>query len=339
MFIFTTKIIGKTFFYECLGRWIILSNYFFKYFRLAIFKNICFFLVFSQILLNKRIKKPRQTIKQISSILNEVINMFVITLLVLKLGNCENTTNEIMNTLTKIGIKAKNPSNVPISSLWLNHILWRVGLGCVNESIEQGRSYYNMNINISNCFFSRFSLYIWDGGVIYATQLSRSMYVNNSMFYNCSARSGGAIFYYGCPISFLRMICANRCFASSWCHFALTKTEFMSHMEFLSVSHGSDEFTVQSTILIKNGDQRVDNTNCSMNNANYISGIDINSPTIFTSSHCTYSNNKASGFKCISCFSSYGSILISYANIVHNNSPSEYGVVYTSGNTLKTMMH
>jgi len=53
-----------------------------------------------------------------------------------------------------------NPKKFPIVSLLPfrlndNGSIWNVVLGCESESIAQGRSYENKNINISNCFFSR----------------------------------------------------------------------------------------------------------------------------------------------------------------------------------------
>jgi len=75
-----------------------------------------------------------------------------------------------------------------------------------------------------------------------------------------------------------------------------------------------------------------------MNNAEMISGIGIYSPSSFTSSHCTFSNNKVSTYICIMFYSNSGTISMSYANIVHNNSPSQYGVVFTWGAGSRKMM-
>jgi len=68
-----------------------------------------------------------------------------------------------------------------------------------------------------------------------------------------------------------------------------------------------------------------------MNNANQVSGILINSSSSFTSSQCTFSNNKVSHSICIYIYSDSGTITMSYANIVHNNSPSYGGVVFVNG--------
>jgi len=53
--------------------------------------------------------------------------------------------------------------------LWLddNEIIWDGGVGCEKESIDQGRSYVDKNINISLCFFERSLTYSGDGGVTY----------------------------------------------------------------------------------------------------------------------------------------------------------------------------
>jgi len=108
----------------------------------------------------------------------------------------------------------KNPKNYPIVPLlWLNdnEIICNVGLGCESESIDQGRSYVDKNINISNCFFSRYSSYSGHGGVIYVSASSCSMNVIYSMFYNCVCSSHGGAIYFSSSNSYLRMICANSC--------------------------------------------------------------------------------------------------------------------------------
>jgi len=149
------------------------------------------------------------------------------------------------------------------------------------------------------------------------------------MFYNCvCSGDGGAIYFYS-PNSYLRMICANSCSASGY-HFAYLSAYQVNQVEYLSVSNCSHTTSGYYSILLYTGDQRVDNTNSSMNNAERRSGIGISSPSTFTSSHCTFSNNKVSYWICIGFYSESGTISMSYANIVHNNSPS-YGVVHVEG--------
>jgi len=201
-------------------------------------------------------------------------------------------------------------------------------LGCENELIDQGRSYENENIEISQCFFSRYLMYSSDngyGGVIYVDADSFFMKVNNTMFYNCCCSSeGGAIFFKSSNL-YLRMICANRCSASSF-HFACLVASQINQIEFLSMSDCSHSASGWYSILLGTGYQRDENANSSMNNAFLASGIFINSPSSFTSSHCTFSNNHVSHSVCIIFYSDAGIMIISYSNIVHNNSPL-YGVV------------
>jgi len=228
--------------------------------------------------------------------------------------------------------------------LWLNdnEIICNVGLGCESESIDQGRSYVDKNINISNCFFSRYSSYSGDGGVICVTVSSCSMNINYSMFYNCVCSNYGGAIYFISSNSYLRMICANSCScgASSGCHFAYLSVSQVNQVEYLSVSNCSHTTDGYWSIYLYSGNQRVDNTNSSMNNAEYVSGIYIYSPSSFTSSHCTFSNNKVSHSICIRFYSSSGTISMSYANIVHNNCPSSnYGVVEVSGEGSRKMMY
>jgi len=91
------------------------------------------------------------------------------------------------------------------------------------------------------------------------------------------------------------------------------------------------------TICLDYGYQRVDNTNSSMNNAIQGSGIVISSPSSFTSSHCTFSNNKASNSICIYLYSTSGTISMSY--VIQNNSPISNGVVIVNGAGSRKMMY
>jgi len=234
----------------------------------------------------------------------------------------------------------KNPKYSTIMpQLWLNHIdiICGDGLGCENEIIDHGRSYVDKNINISLCFFSRYLLFSGEGGVIYVLGDSYSMNVNYSMFYNCVCSNYGGAIYFFSTNSCLRMICANSCTASSYGHFSYLISSLMNQVEYLSVSNCSHARSGYFSYYLQSGNQRVDNTNSSKNNAIHVSSIGINSPSSFTSSHCTFSNNNVYSGICIKFYSESGSI--SYANIVHNNSPSLKGVITVSGEGSRNMRY
>jgi len=245
-----------------------------------------------------------------------------------------------LSLLTEVAKFLKNPKNIPIVPfLWLNdnEIICNVGLGCESENIDQGRSYFNVTIDISHCFFSRSLSYSGNGGVIYVNGDSYSMNINYSMFYNCVCSQYGGAIYFDSSNSSLRMICANSCSASYY-HFAGLSTSQVNQVEHLSVSNCSHTTSGDYPIRSLYGDQRVDNTNSSMNKADSGSSILISSPSSFTSSHCTFSNNKVSKCICIYFYSSSGTISMSYANIIQNSSPS-LGVVYVDGEGTRKMMY
>jgi len=216
-----------------------------------------------------------------------------------------------------------------------NEIICNVGLGCESESIDQRRSYVNVSIDISNCFFKRSSSFSGMGGVICVSVSSCSMNVNYWMFHNCVCSSFGGAIYFSSSNSYLRMICANSCSASSWYHFAILSASQVNQVEYLSVSNCSHATSGYNSIYLSSGDQRADNTNSSMNNAIGYSGISISSPSSFTSSHFTFSNNNVSYGICIGFY--FKTVLMSYSNIVHNNSPSSGGVTYVYGAFLMMM--
>jgi len=212
-----------------------------------------------------------------------------------------------------------------------------LGQLCQGEKIVQGRSYVDENINISNCFFARTSQYSGYGGVIYVKVGSISIVISDSMFYNCvCSEQGGAIFFIS-TVSSLRKVCANRCSASIYYNFACLQASQMNHVEYLSVSQCSPTAFGRYGFLLYTGNQRLEKTNSSMNNAILVSGIYISSPLSFESSHCTFSNNKVTDSRCIYFNSNTGTTL--FANIIHNNSPNEYGVIYLNGNGTPKMIY
>ena len=204
-----------------------------------------------------------------------------------------------------------------------------INMICVNETTPQGRSYYQMNIDISYCSFSRSSAYSGDGGVIYVYGGSYSLNSSHLMFYNCSCQdNGGAIHFYS-QKSTIKMICANRCTAD-YGHFAFIKASQINIVEYLSISYCSKSLIGYRPLSLGSGNQTCDHTNSSMNCAKIVSGFRTWAPSSFTSSFCTFSHNNVSNGICLEYDSNNGVML--FANIVHNNSPLGEGVIRVYGN-------
>jgi len=306
--------------------------------RIKNLNKISYLLCLSKILS----KKERKKNTKLNNVAKTISNNFkmnihiIITLIILKLNNHEKIYVhkqhiEALNRRDRFGNNEFIHSFMPI---------WRVGQECEKENIDQGRSYSQKNITISHCFFLRYSVYSLSGGVIFNNGGSYIMDLTHSMFFNCVCNQhGGAIFSYS-TISNLRMICANRCScgASLWGNYAYLQASQVNLVEYLSVSYCSNNTSGLYSIYFASGIQSVDNINSSMNNAKKFSGILISSPSSFTSSLCTFSNNKVSDSICISLSSNTIAISISYAIIVHNNSPS-LGVVHVDGLGSKKMLH
>jgi len=308
-----------------------------------LFANPDFFMNFSLIFLIKEqkfAKELSQIAKRINSLLNpcKILEFTFFYLLILgnsKIVNEPKQNIAVFDTITKF---LHPPINSLSETLFRrNGIIYRVGMGCEDESIDQGRSYVDKNITISNCYFSRSSQYTGDGGVIYVSISHCSMNVRYSMFYRCFANKYGVIYFFSSNSS-LGMICTSRCTAS-WYHFAYLYASQVNHVEYLSISYCSHATDGYYSIRLNAGNQRVDNTNSSMNNAYEYSGIGITSPSSFISSHCSFTNNMVSNCICICFNTNSGTISMSYANIVQNNSPVNYGVIYVFGEGSRKMMY
>ena len=211
-----------------------------------------------------------------------------------------------------------------------------ISLGCENESIDQGRSYVDKNIDISNCYFSRVLSISEDGGVICVYEDFFSMNIEYSMFYHCVSSSDGGAIYFSSSNASIRMICANSC-AASYGHFACFYLTQMNQVEYLSILNCSQTTSSYYSFLLQKGDQRVVNTNSSMNKAIWVSGIRINNSSSFISSHCTFSDNLVSDKVELFFYSYSEKNNISYTNIVQNLSPSSGVVFITGAGTLKMM--
>ena len=207
-----------------------------------------------------------------------------------------------------------------------------VSSGCFDEKINQGRSFVDTTVDVFNCFFQRSSEFSGNGGVIYVNVGSINMNITYCMFYNCSSSStGGAIWF--CSLnSYIRMVCANRCDAAS-CPFAYLQASLNNVIEYLSMSLCSYISSRTYTLYFYTGNQRADNINSSMNSAYHAPGIWVHSSTTFSSARCTFSNNIVSNSICI--WFNFNAGTMSFANVVHNNSPSNWGVVCVSGGSPK----
>ena len=199
--------------------------------------------------------------------------------------------------------------------------------GCISENISQGRSYLNIAISISDCFFLRSSLFTGSGGggVIYVNGGSLTMNISYTMFYQCSCSSDGGAIYYASLKSFLNMICSCNCSATTNYQFAYLKASSNNEIWYVSISYCSHSGVGSNAIVLTTGNQKAYYSNSSLNKAVQASGMHFSTATSYVSSFCTCSNNYASNSICVYFYSNSGTM--SYANIVHNNSPG-YGIVF-----------
>jgi len=207
-------------------------------------------------------------------------------------------------------------------------------LGCINEKESQGRSYYQEDIKISDCFFLRFVEYSGNGGIICVSGESFSMNVSFTLFFNCLCSLDGGAIWFSSTNSDIKMSCANRC-SSSRGMFAYFNSSKNNSIEYLSVSLCSYSSSGRYPIWIELGNQKTTNTNSSMNKAYRGSGFLFKSPSSFSCSHCSFSNNIVSNSVCINFQKHTGTML--FINIINNNSPYEYGIIHFS--SVSTKMH
>ena len=199
--------------------------------------------------------------------------------------------------------------------------------GCQNETIDQGRSYIICNINISHCFFLRFSYYSHYGGIIYISGGSYAQNIFFTTFLSCLASNGGAIYFSSKSSSLIKMACISKCYAQEN-HFAYVESSKTNQIEYLSISQCTNITTGKHVIKLWFGDQKFDNSNSSFNNVEEFSGISLIYPSISSCSFCSFAFNNAKQSCCIELI--YESGLIQYSNIICNNSPDHGGIITIS---------
>lgn len=208
-------------------------------------------------------------------------------------------------------------------------------ISCIMENYDQGRSYINTSIDISDCFFSRVLHYSDNGGVIYVSGGAFSLMVSSSIFFNCFSSSSGGAIYFSSAISNLQRICSFMCSCGSTNNgnFAIILSDNINHVDFLSIASCSNFTNGYYSIIIFYGNQRIDNTNSSSNSCLQSSGLCASSPILFTCTHCTISKNKVTDG--IIIYYRYNSGVIRFSNLINNWSPT-LGVIYVIGGSPKT---
>ena len=194
---------------------------------------------------------------------------------------------------------------------------------CINESIEEGRSYMETTIIVSNCNFFRTKTFDGNGGVICVISVSFSLDISLSMFFKCSCSGDGGVIYFVSKSSLLKMVCASDCNAI-YHNFGFIQTINHNYVEFFSISSCYKDFLGEFSNTLSNGNLKVLKNNCSMNSNDQCSGYGLFNPIDFELSFCTFSNNSVKRKCCLVFLSAIG--ILNYCNIAHNNSPS-YGII------------
>jgi len=199
------------------------------------------------------------------------------------------------------------------------------GSTCVLPNISSGRSYSGNNVAIENCIFVRTNVFSGNGGVIY---ISGSWFLSsyNCVYYYCSCtKYGGAIYFWSSSFDLLNN-CAFRCFSPKSFHFAYLVGYNDNKVRYISISSCSDTSIGDRPIQVDQGNSVISNTNSSLNCAVITSGFSIAFCANFQCSYCTLSNNNVSDYVMFLLYHTKGHV--SFCNILHNNSPLKYGVIY-----------
>jgi len=200
-----------------------------------------------------------------------------------------------------------------------------VSYGCISENITQGRSYLSMNIDISDCSFSRSLVFSGSGGVIYVNGGSLSMNVTYSMFNDCSCSVQGGAIYFISANCIGKCLCAFKCSAHTY-QFAIFGASNSNSEDLLSVTVcSSSSNNGYESFRVYTGTQTIKNVNSSQNKVIWVSSMVFSDGSSSLISQSSFVNNSSNSCYCI--YSSGISGVIQYINLIYNNSPLSYGVI------------
>ena len=180
--------------------------------------------------------------------------------------------------------------------------------------------------NIENSYFSRINSFNGNGGVIYSTLKEKEFKLNNCIFYSCSCTSsGGCIYIMNKNNIKLLKVCVSYCF-SKYNQFAFILSNFDHFYNLLSINNCFKNNDGINTFYTQSGNVSLINYNCSYNFNKCYSGMCISFPTELYSNYCTIVDNYVSSY-IILYFKSGKNVIVSYYNIINNNSPKGHGVI------------
>ena len=165
-----------------------------------------------------------------------------------------------------------------------------------------------------------------------------NLLVEYSIFYNCSVIGtfeGGLIYFY-CTTggaSVFYKCCISYCFTSNNKRYQFgyiyTKNSKINQIIDSSCSKCSNSIHLGQfdNLRIHNGNQIFNYNNFSNNLVNRYSSINFENPNSSISNYCTFFNNSVLFHTCVYFSGGINQRYMFKANIIHNNSPKDYGVV------------
>jgi len=201
---------------------------------------------------------------------------------------------------------------------------------CNNAIGGTERSYTGSSGNfvILSCVFSRYFVFSIPGSVIYLTGTA-NLAVNDTTFVSCMSTGMSGAIHFEASQSILFRVCGRSCYgyrghlARIQCNNA--KNNFADSV---SLTNCSYTFNGNDPIVFLNGYQRIMNLNTSYNYAHHGSGFYSFNPNTLQCKYCSIIHNIAYGSICIHINSGSSTRSLEYSNIIENECPIAYGVVY-----------
>ena len=152
---------------------------------------------------------------------------------------------------------------------------------------------------ISNCFFTRFNIFNGEGGIVFVDYPTVSLIIINSIFYNCSSFSNGAVIFFRSNFFLtLKNVCGSNCTSfSPYASFAYIYLNSVSNcsIESSTINLCSPNFQSGYSIWIFRSLYNIKFFNSSFNKNLRTSSLSIIDFYNYFCSYSTFFNNSANG--------------------------------------------
>ena len=200
---------------------------------------------------------------------------------------------------------------------------------CINREEETTYYIYHKKLTVSDCSFAHFHKIGGNGGAILAdSPFVPFINITDSVFFDCTSSNYGGAIYFETDEIHIDRVCGFQCSASyhHFAYFSIGTKALINELSLAACSNYSKGSCSMSVLYYEHVLTNINNSKCV---SEHVSGIKVmaNLNNKHSLVFCTFSDNNVTNGICVHLNSAFGNW--SFINFVSNNSPNNYGVVYS----------